>query len=141
MSKAHPLWRRLDLRRPDGTTYLHRRGIQTRWFNAYLHRIDSPDPGRALHNHPWWFGSLILRGGYVEEFKGDAGYQMRRWRRGTWHTVPLRAFHRIVKVEPGTVTLIITGPYRQKWGFDAPDGFVPHGEYRFAGLNSQDNEG
>lgn len=142
MSTTHPLFRHLSLRRADGTTYLERRGIQTRWFNVYLHHIGAPDPGRALHNHPWWFCSLVLRGGYIEQVKPNRlGVNGRRHGRFSLHAMSLRKFHRIVQVDPGTVTLIITGPYRQKWGFDTAEGFVPHGQYEFAGLNSEDNEG
>lgn len=35
-------------------------------FNVYVHKFLRSDDDRALHDHPWWFVSLILRGGYVE---------------------------------------------------------------------------
>lgn len=34
-------------------------------INVYLHQF-LRDDDRALHDHPWWFVSLILRGGYIE---------------------------------------------------------------------------
>lgn len=35
-------------------------------FNIYLHQILRSDDDRALHDHPWWNASIILKGGYVE---------------------------------------------------------------------------
>ena len=40
----------------------------TRWhlipennrFNVFLHRMNAPDPGRALHDHPWNFTTYVL---------------------------------------------------------------------------------
>lgn len=35
-------------------------------INIYLHRMLRSDDDRALHDHPWWFLSIILSGGYIE---------------------------------------------------------------------------
>lgn len=48
--------------------FLRRAGFDNRLFGAYLHHIDRPDPGFDLHDHPWPFVSIILRGGYTEEY-------------------------------------------------------------------------
>jgi hypothetical protein len=41
--------------------------VKSRWFNIFVHHImrsdDDPDP----HDHPWWFFTLVLRGGYYDE--------------------------------------------------------------------------
>ena len=45
-----------------------------RWFliprnhilNVYLHKFLRSDDDRALHDHPWWFVSIMLRGRYLE---------------------------------------------------------------------------
>lgn len=50
----------------DGNYLTRLRVVQTPWFGVYLHRFDGPDPRPTLHDHPWPFLSLILRGGYVE---------------------------------------------------------------------------
>src|SRR4051812_45864776 len=34
--------------------------------NLYLHKFLRSDDDKALHNHPWWFASIILRGSYIE---------------------------------------------------------------------------
>lgn len=47
-----------------------------RWpVNVYLHRMLRDDDDRALHDHPWWFVSIILWGGYIEIAPRD----MRTW--------------------------------------------------------------
>lgn len=57
----------------DGTgtyisTYLRRWYLfKSKFFNVMLHNIlrsdDDPDP----HDHPWWFLSIILKNGYIDE--------------------------------------------------------------------------
>lgn len=60
-------WRVLDLIH-DGATFLRRRGLEhDRVGGVLVHRIDGPDPGLDLHDHPWEFVSIVLRGGYTEE--------------------------------------------------------------------------
>ncbi|AQT78287.1 hypothetical protein B1R94_02120 [Mycolicibacterium litorale] len=62
-------------------------------LNIYLHKFLRSDDDRALHDHPWWFVSLILRGQYDEIT--DAGTKRRRagsiaYRPATWrHRVAL----------------------------------------------------
>jgi hypothetical protein len=40
--------------------------IQTPWFGIYLHKIMTSDPRPTLHDHPWPFLAIVLRGGYDE---------------------------------------------------------------------------
>jgi hypothetical protein len=42
-------------------------------INLYLHRMVRDDDARALHDHPWWFMSIILAGGYVEVMPRELG--------------------------------------------------------------------
>lgn len=91
-------------------------------FGVYVHQIFRPDADRDCHNHPWWFRTVVLRGGYTE--------QVRRWvstpqeslstaehRPGSFHTMPVNRFHRIVSVRPNTWTLLLVGPKVHEWGF------------------------
>lgn len=51
----------------DDELYLTRwRIISTPLASLYLHRIGTPDSRPTLHDHPWSFVSIILRGGYTE---------------------------------------------------------------------------
>jgi cellulose synthase/poly-beta-1,6-N-acetylglucosamine synthase-like glycosyltransferase len=84
------MYRRLTLRRADGRVYLNRWGIgHDRIGGVLLHRMDAPDPGIDLHDHPWWFASLIIKGGYTEaratirQPDEQTWTTRRRWLRGS----------------------------------------------------------
>lgn len=120
----------------DGIPYLFRRRlIQTPWFGVYLHDIFEPDGDRDPHNHPWSFLSVVLRGGYTERLHRipwvDLSWnKAQTWRRGSVHYMGRDTAHRIIKTEPGLMTLIITGPRRSSgWGFFTEGGWVSWQEY------------
>lgn len=98
------------------------------WLNIYLHKFMRSDDDRALHDHPWWFVSLMLRGQYNEiRERGSAGKVRRApdiaYRRATdQHRVTLE--ERNGKPVP-CWTLVLTGPKVRDWGFWCPQGFVP----------------
>lgn len=98
-------WRKLDLIHGN-TTFLRRRGLDLRFVGILVHRLDAADPGMDLHDHPWAFISIVLRGGYTEEwaqtreasriaFYAEASEELspvpaergfvRTWRRGSIH--------------------------------------------------------
>lgn len=88
-----------------------------------VHHILSSDDARAFHDHPWWYCTVILRGGYAEVrprfnsgiYEGDtrqfrdAGTVLFR-RATSWHRLKVRA-------GGSAWTLFITGRYTNKWGF------------------------
>ena len=104
------------------------------WFGVYLHKFLHDDDDRALHDHPWWFISIMLKGGYEEYIQGKKLEVRRR-------SVPSIAFrrgchkHRVVlhrDSEGRSIpcwTLVITGPRTRIWGFWCPNGFVPWYEF------------
>jgi hypothetical protein len=104
------------------------------WFGIFLHKITKPDSARHLHNHPWWFMPIILKGGYDERWQQGIGFatRVRSWRRGSWRTMHRREFHGIASlVRVPTWTLIIVGPgYNDdqgmpEWGFLVDGKVVP----------------
>lgn len=146
-------FRRLDLVN-RGATFLRRRGIEhARLGGLLVHRLDAPDPGLDMHDHPWPFVSIVLRGGYFEEFDAvpldrdqwwprPGRVQSRRHRRWSVHKMPLRVSHRIAAVEPGTVTLVVRGRKVRDWGFYQPDrGWVDWREYDYEVRRPVDAEG
>ncbi|QDP44170.1 hypothetical protein SEA_JUJU_54 [Gordonia phage JuJu] len=93
-------------------------------INVYLHQFLRSDDDRALHDHPWWFVSLILRGGYYEHTKTGV-----RWR-GAPSLAYRAATHRHRVELPGgpegsgrendeqpAWTVIVTGRRTRSWGF------------------------
>lgn len=134
------LWRRLTINRSDGRTYLNRWGVRVRWFSVYLHRMDAPDPGNDLHDHPWTMLAVPLWGGYFEwrenvrdavESVRTGGFKVLEERRPFRPrlTQPGEA-HRIVELRRKTSwSLVVTGPRRRDWGFYTPDGYIDADEY------------
>ncbi len=95
---------------------------RNRWFNVYLHNMLRDDDPRALHDHPWWNVSIVLKGGYLE-WRQDANV---RWR-GPGSVVFRRATtaHRLTLGSSGAPSwsLFITGPKVREWGFHCPKGW------------------
>lgn len=113
-------WRWYDITL-DGELYLSRLNlIKTPLFSLKLHWIHRPDPDRDLHDHPWWFASFVLRGGYVEYLSEHPRIFKGRPKRVRWFNFKNKeTAHRIAEVAPKTLTLILTGPKDRKkdWGF------------------------
>lgn len=136
------LWRWWDVR-PKGRPYMTRLYLlNTPWRGWKVHWFQAPDPDSDCHDHPWWFVSLVLRGGYVEHRQFISGGillgEIVRYR-GRFSIAFRRSrdVHTIRYVQPGTVTFIMNGPKERSWGFwrTAPIGpadqmeFIPWREY------------
>ncbi len=130
-------------------------------LNVYLHKFLRDDDDRALHDHPWWFVSLILKGGYLEVTENPKlmmscrtslfdvrspfwsrclAYRPAEWR----HRVALphgqNAAGDVDTTAPRVPcwTLIITGRRSRTWGFwcnnqRRDERFVPWNEFGDAG--------
>lgn len=143
------LFRRLRLRRADGRVYLDRWGLgHDRVGRVLLHRMAAPDPGVDLHDHPWWFVSIVLWGGYTEQraYTREAPMMARIAEhfdslacthgvveeRRPWsiRTMRLDECHTITHLRRRTCwTLVIGGPRRRSWGFYLADGYMSEHEY------------
>ena len=102
-------------------------------INVYLHQFLRSDDDRALHDHPWWFVSLILRGAYTEVTERGSiwraaaeprrqywGCRVLAFRRAEWrHRVQLSMLS--PQREAPAWTLIITGRRTRSWGFWCPN--------------------
>jgi hypothetical protein len=122
-----PRWKHIqDLDAPEDV-YLSRLMLfKTRWLGIYFHIIRRPDYARCEHDHPWPFVTLILRGGYEEEVRGQ-----RFVRRPGYIGYRGRDFeHRITRLLGVTAwSLVIRGPDRVRWGFRTAIGKVPWQQY------------
>jgi hypothetical protein len=99
---------------------------RNRWFNIYLHQFLRSDDDKALHDHPWFNCSVLLRGEYLEHARGRI--KLRR----PWVPVFRRATvaHRVELIDGGSVwTLFLTGPKVRTWGFHCPKGWIPWTEF------------
>ena len=102
-----------------GELYLSRLTLlRTPWFSIKLHWIHKPDPDRDLHDHPWWFVSFVLSGGYREMTCADPTVHPQVENTVRWFNMKnSREAHRISYVMPKTLTLVITGGKKKSWGF------------------------
>lgn len=135
---------RISITRHDGDQYLDRlRIIDCPWFGIYLHRFEGSDD-ECLHDHPWPFVSIILRGGYFEyvgEAFGASWDGSPRWQqiRRRWHGVGSILFRRanhahrveLDHAKPQTISLVIRGPRSRPWGFFTRLGWLPWQQYHY----------
>jgi hypothetical protein len=93
-------------------------------FGLYLHHLLRSDHERALHDHPWPFVSLVLRGGYTEVHDQTlSGHQIETWRKpGSVLVRPAEWRHRFVLRKPAW-TLVIVGRRARRWGFFTREGW------------------
>lgn len=135
LSRRKGLYRRLTLRRADGRVYLNRWGIgHDRIGGVLLHRMDAPDPGKDLHDHPWWFCSIIVSGGYRELRAPIRCPQAKVGvlrRPGSVRTMRLDECHIITDLwrRDRSWSLVIKGPRRRGLGFYPSSGYMPEAQY------------
>lgn len=112
-----------DITNAAGDVFMRRyKLVRTRFGNIYLHHILRSDEDLCLHDHPWSFITIILRGGYREVMRHGTF-----WRRpGTLLIRPARTAHRI-EVDRPAWSLVLVGPKWREWGF-----FTKHGWRKFA---------
>lgn len=116
------------IERAQRTPYFHLEGYMERWWlfrlfpmyghyawlSARVHHILRSDYDRALHDHPWWYITIILKGGYWEVTpKGTKWYGPGRIR-----FARAKSQHRLVVPKGEDAwTLFIHGPKSRDWGF------------------------
>lgn len=122
---------RLILDRTENEPYLERYYIFLKDrkhfpFNIFIHRFLKSDPD-DLHDHPWPFMTVILKGGYWEHTpKGKF------WRGpGYIKCAASKALHRVEldPTIPECWTLFFPGPQVRDWGFVKDGTWMPFDEY------------
>ena len=125
---GNPYLIRYFIWKPD---WLQRLGIDPKKAGRiYLHHIIRPDYDRALHDHPWSFVSIILKGGYYEWTKLVLHYtvgnkpvrieqdQFRWYGPGRILYRPSPSPHRLELPEGKDAwSLVFIGPKKNEWGF------------------------
>jgi hypothetical protein len=93
--------------------YVIRWRLETPIGSIRLHHWLASDDDRAFHDHPWWFTTFVLKGGYTDRNpEGDEHLKALavRYR-------PALHQHTVVPDSGGAWTIIVTGPIIRKWGF------------------------
>jgi hypothetical protein len=106
-----------------GEPYLKRHTLlDLPFLRIHVHKIMQSDSERELHDHPWNFWSLILKGWYQEHL--THGRSLFRGP-GSLRYVSAPTLHRLELVGGEPVwTLVICGRKRRKWGFQTSEGWV-----------------
>lgn len=155
---------RLKLVRSDGRVYLKRWGLACRFGGVYVHHITAPDPGPDLHDHPFWWASWIIKGGYTEcralsaQAVARAAMEVNQpalgVKRGDTNRRMPHSFQQFKKTEchmittchPNTWTILVRGRRRKRreggeyWGFYTPVQYYPEGDYDRLGARDLWNE-
>lgn len=88
--------------------------IKSSWFNVYLHQLDAPKwHPVGCHDHPWWFVTLLIKGGYLENNKGllSRKYPGQILYRSADYT------HDVTTPYGRSWSIVLTGPKSRNWGF------------------------
>ena len=120
--------KRIVMDRVNNEPYLERYYIflkDRKWFpfNIFIHKFLKSDPD-DVHDHPWPYATLILKGGYWEwipQFNslGQKIGEIATWRgAGHFRICSATSFHRI-ELDPSITawTLFMPGPQQREWGF------------------------
>lgn len=137
----------MNLRLGPFRLYSHHLGkYMRRWILQHplgtirLHNIRMPDKDDVMHDHPWHFASLILKGGYSESKPIPGGcpahgpFQTLRYTAGAINFCPADGVHRISEIHGESCWTIVvsTRPVRS-FGFWREEGdgaaFVPWREW------------
>ena len=101
-------------------------------FNVFLHKFHKGDPD-DVHDHPWPYATLILKGGYYEwtpmfDNQGHMLGEVCKWRGpGHFRICGANSYHRI-ELDPSVTawTLFMPGPKKGDWGFLVNNKWIQH---------------
>lgn len=93
--------------------YVVRWRVETPIGSIRLHHWLAPDDDRAMHDHPWWFLTMCLRGGYVDHSPSGDDHL----RPGSIRYRPAEHQHTVFPDPGGAWTIFVTGPKSRDWGF------------------------
>ena len=104
-------------------------------FNVFVHKFLKSDPD-DVHDHPWPFFTVILRGGYWEwtpqfDAQGRKINEVAKWcGPGSFRCASADQYHRI-ELDPDITawTLFMPGPKKRDWGFLVKNKWVQWEQY------------
>jgi hypothetical protein len=104
-------------------------------FNIFVHKFLKSDPD-DVHDHPWPYATLILKGGYWEwipifDSLGRKFAEYKQWRGpGHFRICSPTSYHRI-ELDPNITawTLFMPGPQKREWGFLVDNKWIHNERY------------
>jgi hypothetical protein len=104
-------------------------------FNIFVHKFLKSDPDH-LHDHPWSYFTLILKGGYYEwvpyyDKDNNKMTEICKWRGpGHFRVCKATSYHRIdLNPDITAWTLFIPGPQKREWGFMVRNKWIHNNDY------------
>lgn len=107
--------------------YLRRWGIVAGAFSVRVHHFYRSDDARFHHDHPWWFLTIVLKGGYTDSSEQGEDHL----RAGSIRFRSATHRHTVFTDPGGVWTLILTGPNTRTWGFWVNGKFKKANKYFF----------
>jgi hypothetical protein len=104
-------------------------------FNVFVHKFLKSDPD-DVHDHPWPYATLILKGGYYEwtpqfDENGNKINEVAKWcSAGSFRWAGANTYHR-VELDPEVEcwTLFMPGIKQRDWGFLVKNQWVQWEQY------------
>lgn len=95
-------------------------------LNFYIHKIYLPDRDEHLHNHPWDYFSLVLKGDFIEQNE----HGLKTMNIGKFVFRNGRKYHKIFATGGVVTTLFITTKRKYNWGYLVDGKFIGNKKYR-----------
>ena len=109
----------------DECPYFRRTVLSFGRFSIRIHEWYDDDDTRHMHDHPHWFWTIVLKGGYVDV--SPTGKDRLKFFSSRFRPADYR--HSVTEVVPGTVTFLITGPSARRWGFWVGEKLIKRDKY------------
>jgi len=93
--------------------YVRRWYVETPIGSVRVHHWLHSDDNRAFHDHPWWFWTFVLKGGYRDV--SASGEEAMKAPKMAFR--PALHAHTVQVDKGGCWTILITGSQFRKWGF------------------------
>jgi len=136
----------LEIKSKTGVLHFRRwKLFGTAWFSVFLHGIYESDKDKHMHNHPWSYCSIIVKGEYVEEYLDGSDtkirfrnsrplrnfYNPKYWPQ-LFKFQPSTRFHKILKlVTPVVYSIVIARTNDTRlWGYNVDGKFIDNITYR-----------
>src|SRR4051794_8190093 len=95
-----------------------------------VHHWYAGDDPRSLHDHPWWFLTVVVKGGYTDISSTKPGSARREFysyddlRAPAVRFRPALHAHTVSVHEGGCWTVMLTGRHMRDWGFYTREGWL-----------------
>lgn len=101
----------------EGAYFARRWQLDFGAFSLRLHHWTGSDDPDAMHDHPGWFATLVLWGGYDDKFMTQDGWSIDRLRFGSMRFREAEYRHTVINRYRNTWTLCIFGKPSRRWQF------------------------